>query len=97
MSAVYVNDYILLATVEDRTGTPLQRAGRAALHTIHGLFPAPARSGHHGGKDPISQKKLDAGDARWAPTKELLGFVCDGRARTVRLTQRKALALRVTL
>ena len=92
MSAVYVDDYIL-AAVEDRTGTTLQRTGRAALHTIHGLFPAPSRSGHHGGKDPISQKKLDAGDARWAPTKELLGFVCDGRARTVRLTQRKALAI----
>ena len=92
MSAVYVDDYIL-AAVEDRTGTALQRAGRAALHTIHGLFPAPDRSGHQGGKDPISQKKLDAGDARWAPHKELLGFVCDGRARTVRLTQRKAMAI----
>ena len=92
MSAVYVDDYIL-AAVEDRTGTTLQRAGRAALHTIHGLFPAPGRSGHQGGKDPISQKKLDAGDARWAPTKELLGFVCDGHTRTVHLTQRKAAAI----
>ena len=89
MSAVYVDDYIL-AAVEDASGTLLQRTGRAALHTIHGIFPSLERSGHVGGKDPVSLKKLMAGDAQWAPTKELLGFVCDGSTRTVRLTQRKA-------
>ena len=92
MSAVYVDDYIL-AAVENRAGTALERTGRAALHTIHGLFPPPSRSGHEGGKDPISQKKLEAGDARWAACKELLGFICDGHNRTVHLTQRKALAI----
>ncbi len=89
MSAVFVDDYIL-AAVDNRQGTMLQRAGRAALHTIHGLFPAPEMSGHCGEKDPISQKKLDAGDARWAHQKELLGFVFDGKGRTVHLTQQKA-------
>ena len=89
MSAVYVDDYIL-AAVENCTGTLLQRTGRAALYTIHGLFPPPAQSGHTGGKDPISIKKLEAGDARWDHTKELLGFVFDGQERTVHLTQRKA-------
>ncbi len=92
MSVVYVDDYIL-AAVEDRTGTLLQRAGRAALHTIHGLFPPPARSGHRDGKDPISTKKLAAGDAQWADTKELLGFVFNGKDRTVHLTQRKAVGI----
>jgi hypothetical protein len=82
MSAVYVDDFIL-AAVENHTGTALQHAGRAALHTIHGLFPPPSRSGHEGGKDPISQKKLEAGDARWSDTKEILGFVFNGQARTV--------------
>ncbi|KAI2500309.1 hypothetical protein MHU86_14189 [Fragilaria crotonensis] len=46
MSAVYVDDYIL-AAVESADGSALQRTGRAALHTIHGLFPprtAPAMS-----------------------------------------------------
>ncbi len=57
MSAVYDDDYIL-ADVEDRAGTLLQHTSRAALYTIHGLFPPPARSGHLGGKDPISAKKL---------------------------------------
>ena len=89
MSAVYVDDYIL-AAVENAAGTRLERVGRAALHTIHGLFPPPERSGHLGGKDPISRKKLEANDARWASTKELLGFVFDGQMRTVHLTQRKA-------
>ena len=92
MSAVYVDDYIL-AAVEDRAGTLLQRAGRAALHTIHGLFPPPDITGHSGGKDPISTKKLEAGDAQWAPTKELLGFVFNGTTRTVHLTQRKATSI----
>jgi hypothetical protein len=63
------------------------------LHAIHGQFPPPARSGHVDGKYPISLKKLEAGDARWAQSKELLGFVFDGQSRTVHLTQRKALGI----
>jgi hypothetical protein len=61
MSAAYVDDYIL-AAVENPEGSALQRTGRAALHTIHGLFPPPDRSGHVNGKDPISIKKLESGD-----------------------------------
>jgi hypothetical protein len=91
MSAVYVDDYII-AVVESPDGSALLRTGRATLHTIHGLFPPPARSGHVDGKDPISLKKLEDGDARWAQSKELLGFVFDGHSRTVHLTHRKALA-----
>jgi hypothetical protein len=83
-------DYYIIAAVESPDGSALQRTGRAALHTIHGLFPPPDRSGHVGGKDPISLQKLEAGDARWAQSKELLGFVFDGQARTVHLSQRKA-------
>jgi hypothetical protein len=87
MSAVYVDDYIL-AAVESPDGSALLRTERVALHTIHGLFPPPALSGHVDGKDPISLKKLEAGDARWAQSKELLGFeyyttlvVCTGANR----------------
>ena len=92
MSAVYVDDYIL-AAIESPDGSTLDRVGRVALHTINGLFPPPAQSGHVGGKAPISLKKLGAGDAQWAHTKELLGFVFDGQARTGHLTQRKALGI----
>ena len=89
--AVYVVD-CNLATVKSPDGSALQRTGRAALHTIHSLFPPPDRSGHVSGKDPVL-KKLEAGDARSAQSKELLGFVFDGQARTVHLTQRKALGI----
>jgi hypothetical protein len=40
MTVVVVDDYIL-AAVENITGTRLLRVSRAALHTIHGLFPSP--------------------------------------------------------
>ena len=55
MSAVYVNDYIL-ATVKSPDGSALRCAGRTALHSIHGLFPPPDRSGHGGSKDPIFEE-----------------------------------------
>ena len=92
MSAVYVDEYIL-AAVKSPHGSSLLRTGQAALHTIHGLFPPPARFGHVDGKDPISLTKLEAGDVCWAQSKELLGFVFDGHSRTVHLTQRKALGI----
>ena len=92
MSAVYVDNYIL-AAVKSPDGSALQCTGRAALHNIHGLFPPQDRSGHVGGKDPISLKKFETGDARLAQSKALLGFVFDGQARTVHLTQRKALRI----
>ena len=62
MSAVYANDCIL-AAVESPDGSALQRTGRAALHTNRGLFPPLDRSGHVGGKGPISLKKFEAGNA----------------------------------
>ena len=92
MSAVFVDDYIL-AAVEDPAGELLQRTARAALHSIHAIFPPPSRSGHTGGKDPISKKKLEKDDARWAHEKEVLGFLFDGQRRTVRLSTAKANAI----
>jgi hypothetical protein len=59
----------------------------------NGLFPPPNRSGHVDGKDPISLRKLEAGNTQWVQSKELLGFVFDGQSRTVNLTQRKALGI----
>ena len=89
MTGVFVNDFCLGA-VENATGSLLRRISRAALHSIHATFPAPEVSGHTGGKDSISRKKLEKGDARWAPTKELLDFLMDGDRRTVQLPQAKA-------
>jgi hypothetical protein len=89
MTGVFVDDFCLGA-VENATGSLLCRISRAALHSIHATFPAPEVSGHTGGKDSISLKKLEKGDARWAQTKELLGFLVDGDCRTVQLPRAKA-------
>ena len=48
-------DYIL-AAFESPDVSALQRTGRAALHTIHGLFSPPDRSGQVNGKDPKSKR-----------------------------------------
>jgi hypothetical protein len=92
MTGVFVDDFIL-AAVENESGTMLIHAARAALHSIHGVFPPPNVSGHKGGKDPVSEKKLAKGDARWAASKEILGFLLNGKTRTVQLTDAKAKAI----
>jgi hypothetical protein len=89
MSAVYVDDF-LLAAVEDASGTFLQRTARATLHAIHSVFPTPAATGTPNAKDPISEKKLAKGDARWDPTKEILGYWLDGVSRTIQLPPSRA-------
>jgi hypothetical protein len=92
MSAVYVDDF-LQAAVEDREGQLLEKAGRATLHAIHSIFPAPTADDAPGTKDPISEKKLKKGDAQWDPTKEILGYELNGKDRTIRLPQSKSDAL----
>jgi len=87
-TSVFVDDFILGA-VENNKGTLLGRISRTALHGIHSVFPPASVTGHLNGKDPISLKKLKKGDARWASKKEILGFLVDGLARTVQLTQGK--------
>lgn len=89
MSGVFVDDYCL-AAVENHERTLLKRVSRAALHTIHSIFPPPEVTGHVNGKDSISRKKVERGDVRFAPTKEMLGFELDGQQRTVRLPKTKA-------
>jgi hypothetical protein len=87
--SVYLDDFIG-AAVENASGTLLGRVTKAALHGIHSIFPPPDITGHVGGKDPISLKKLQKGDARWASEKEILGFLVDGEAKTVRISDAKA-------
>src|SRR5687767_12968986 len=62
----------------------LQHASRTILHSIHSIFPPAAVIGHTGG-DPISYKKLIAGNGIWAVQKEILGWIFDGIARTLEL------------
>jgi hypothetical protein len=89
MSAVYVDDFCL-AAVEDATGTLLKRTARATLHAIHSVFPTPEATGTPDAKDPISEKKLAKGDARWNTQKEILGYWLDGINRTIQLPPGRA-------
>jgi hypothetical protein len=86
--SVYVDDYILavLSTVGVRF---IRRIARATLLGIHSIFPPPVITGHTGGKDPISIKKLERGDAKLITRKEILGFEGNGRARTWKLPATK--------
>jgi hypothetical protein len=92
MSAVYVDDFCL-AAVEDASGTLLQRTARATLHGIHSVFPTPAATGTPDAKDPISEKKLAKGDARWDTRKEILGYWLNGIDRTIQLPPNRAALL----
>jgi hypothetical protein len=89
MSAVYVDDFIL-AAVEDTKGTLLKRTARATLHAIHSVFQPPSSTNMPGAKDPVSEKKLAKGDARWDTEKEILGYLLDGVNRTVQLPPDRA-------
>ena len=51
---------------------------RASMHSIHGIFPPPKVLNHHGGKDSISRKKVDKGDATFSSVKETLGVMMYG-------------------
>jgi hypothetical protein len=89
MSAVYVDDF-LLAAVENPKGTLLNRTARCTLHAIHSVFQPPHATGMKDAKDPISEKKLLKGDARWDTQKEVLGYLLDGIHRTVQLPTDRA-------
>jgi hypothetical protein len=66
---------------------------RATLHTIHSVFPALSAADALGMKDPISEKKLNQGDARWDTVKEVLEYELDGINCTVQLPAQKSDAL----
>ena len=83
---VYIDDFIGLLQSQD--GKELLRCSRALMHGIHSIFPPPAVTGHHG-HDPISEKKMEAGDGLWATRKELLGWIFDGLHRTMELPMDK--------
>ncbi len=87
-----MDDYVL-ALVENDDRTLIRRVSRATLHAIHSIFPPPEISGHKGGKDPVSIKKLEKGDARFDIEKEILGFLINGADRTIRLSDIKAEAI----
>jgi hypothetical protein len=90
---VYVDDFIGLVHSDDVE--VLRHATRAMLHGIHSVFPPP--SSGKDTEDPISYKKLLAGDGIWAVRKEILGWIFDGILRTMELPPEKVTKLLDTL
>jgi hypothetical protein len=86
---VYVDDFCHAAT-ESKDGTHIPMVRRASIHGIHSFFPQPDVTGHSGGKEPISAKKLIQGDGDFTSSKDMIGFTFDGIKRTVRLPAEKA-------
>jgi hypothetical protein len=78
--------------MQSTDGAHLPTIGRAAIHGIHAMFPPTSITGHTGGKEPISQKKLTQGDGNFETTKDMIGFRFDDNKRTIRLPAKKALA-----
>lgn len=87
---VYVDDFILMSQ-EDRSG--LQRLTRATLHGIESIFPPISVTQHQNGREPISEKKVNKGEAHWLVEKEVLGWLLQGANRTIELPEKKAQAI----
>ena len=86
---VYVDDFCNAAT-QSMDGSHLPTISRATVHSIHSIFPPPDVTGHEGGKQPMSEKKLDKGEGIWSTQKEMIGFDWDGAKRTVTLPEEKS-------
>jgi hypothetical protein len=85
---VYVDGFIG-AAVENKNGTTGPHGPMHHAWNPRG-FPPPDITGHSGGKDPVSIKKLERGDGQWHHEKDILAFIIDGDAKTVRISESKA-------
>ncbi len=88
---VYVDDFCYAAT-QSEDGEHIPTIRRAAIHGINAVFPPTSVTHHTDGKEPISAKKLAAGDGNFDTKKEMIGFVFDGVKCTVHLPPAKAVA-----
>ena len=84
---VFVDDFIF-ATQSEST-EDLKELLRTALAAIFSVLPPPKESGNVNGRDPVSEKKMNKGDGKWSHLKVILGFIFDGRRRSVQLPQDK--------
>ncbi len=66
---VYVDDFCYAAT-QSVDSAHIPTIWRAAIHGIHAVFPPTSVTKHEEGKEPISAKKLAAGDGSFDTKKE---------------------------
>jgi hypothetical protein len=91
---IYVDDFIAAAQGDRPT---LRRVRRTLLHAIDDVFRPLAKDDPPTRKEPTSVKKLRQGDACWATTKEILGWLIDTDRMTLNLTPRRSERLRALL
>jgi hypothetical protein len=82
--AVYIHNFIL-AVVTKNKDRLVQRTAPATLHAIHNVFPTPAAMGTSDAYNPVSEMKLAKGDARSDISKEILGYMLNGRDQIIQL------------
>ena len=75
---VYIDDFI--AAAQAKSPEELKHISRAILHAIHDVFP---ENVHSPGDQPVSIRKMDKGEAQWNVLKEVLGWICDGKEKTI--------------
>jgi len=68
---VYVDDFCYAAT-QSEDGEHIPTVRRAAIHSIHAVFPPTSVTHHTDGKESISAKKLATGDGNFHTKKEMI-------------------------
>ena len=81
---VYIDDFI--AAARAKSPEELKHISRALLHAIHDVF---LEGRHSPDGQPVSVKKLNKGEGQWNVLKEVLGWLCDGKEKTIRLPSEK--------
>ena len=88
---VYVDDF--MGIVIPISKEQLDHVANAIMSGIHDVFPADIIDSN----DPISEKKLEKGEAQFSTLKTLLGFDFDGKRKTMWLEEEKRAKLLTTL
>ena len=88
---VYMDDYIALPMPSSKEH--LNHVINAVMAGIHDVFPASKADN----TDPISLKKLKQQEAMWAVQKNVLGFIFNGKHKTLWLEEPKRDAILVIL